>query len=68
VGRLPSTVSVAVLGLLEVVFGLVTKHGACNCPDDAVAAHLVAAKVAGCTAAESAHQAAVSLALHGGVG
>lgn len=59
-----ATVLVVVLRLLEVVLCLATKHGACYGTEDAVAAHLVAAKVSGSTATKSAHQASVTLLLH----
>lgn len=53
-----------VLRLLEVVFGLVTENCASNGTDNAVAAHLVAAKVSSSTATEGAHKATVTLLLH----
>ena len=42
-----------VLGLLVLVFKLAAEHCAGESTEDAVAAHLVAAKVSGCTATES---------------
>jgi len=54
-----------VLGLLELVLKLAAEHRACESTEDAVAAHLVTAKVSGCTATEGAHQTAVAFLLHG---
>ena len=59
-----AAILVVVLGLLEVVFSLATKHGTCYGTEDAVAAHLVAAEVSSSTATKSAHQASVTLLLH----
>ena len=42
-----------ILGLLVLVFKLAAEHCAGESTEDAVAAHLVAAKVSGCTATES---------------
>jgi hypothetical protein len=54
-----------VLGLLVLVFKLAAEHCAGESTEDAVAAHLVAAKVSGCTATESTHHTAVTFLLHG---
>lgn len=54
---------VAVLGLLVLVLELGAEHSARECADDAVAAHLVAAKVPRGTAAERTHQSTVTLSL-----
>jgi hypothetical protein len=58
----------AVLGLLDVVLELVTHEGSGEGTDNAVAASLVSAKVPGSASTESAHETAVALALHGGIG
>ena len=57
--------TVLVLGLLVLVFKLAAEHRAGESTKDAVAAHLVAAKVSGCTATEGAHQTTVTFLLHG---
>lgn len=54
-----------ILGLLVLVFKLAAEHCAGESTEDAVAAHLVAAEVSGCTATKSAHQTAVAFLLHG---
>ena len=54
-----------VLRLLVLVFELAAEHCAGESTEDAVAAHLVAAKVSGCTATEGAHQTTVTFLLHG---
>jgi hypothetical protein len=59
-----AAILVVVLGLLEVVLSLATKHGTCYGTEDAVAAHLVAAEVSGSTATKSTHQASVTFLLH----
>ena len=57
--------TVLVLGLLVLVFKLAAEYRAGESTQDAVAAHLVAAKVSGCTATEGAHQTTVTFLLHG---
>lgn len=61
-----ATVAV-VLGLLVVVLELAAEDCACEGTENTVATHLVAAKVSGSTATQSAHQAAVTFLLHGRV-
>jgi len=58
---------VAVLGLLVLVLELGAEHSARQRADDAVATHLVAAKVPRCTAAERTHQPSVTLSLRIGI-
>ena len=53
-----------VLGLLVVVFELTTEHCTGDGTDNAVATHLVAAKVSSSAAAQGAHKASVTLLLH----
>lgn len=59
---------VVVLGLLVLILELRAEYSACYCANDAMAAHLVATKVSGCTSTERAHQSPVTLSLCVGVG
>ncbi|PSN66359.1 hypothetical protein BS50DRAFT_413209 [Corynespora cassiicola Philippines] len=63
----PAAVAVLVVLVLELVLELVSHKGTCKRAEHAVAAHLVAAKVAGGTASQRAHEAAVALGLRVGV-
>lgn len=60
-----AAILVIVLRLLEVILGLATKHGACYGTENAVAAHLITAKVSRSTTTKSAHQTSITLLLHG---
>ena len=51
-------------GFLVVVFKFAAEHGTCYGTQNAVAAHLVAAKVSGSTTTHSAQEASITLLLH----
>ena len=55
------------LGLLVLVLELAAEDRACYGSNNAVAAHLVTAEVASCTATQSTHKASVAFSLHVGV-
>lgn len=60
-------VPAVVLWLLVLVLKLAAKNGSRNGTNDAVTAHLVATKVAGCTATNGAHQSTVAFSLRAGI-
>ena len=62
------TAAAIVLGLLDVVLELVAHEGSGDGADDAVAAGLVSTEIPGSASTESAHESAVTLTLHGGIG